>query len=300
VIGWLLIAIVVVNTSFSRIVFSWPHRRAFIPSSSTGHHGNLIAESLLSLATTRWRAGEVDFKATLPPKVPHVEYPKAACCEGYNESAIPTNTTTLRRNVTKALILMDSFCEYHGMYLAERARQVYGVAIVSVLSDYMTGYFLQQQQQQEQQQHQSQGSSDFQEDLLSRAMPSSLEEAKAWMQQLQESHGINEIVAIVCESDPGLANAEQLGEWLNVTHQNVGPHGPVNEARRNKYLMMETLHAAGIPVVQQRLCQTEEEAIEFAQQLGVVTNESSATATATASPAWASGIKVVVKPVRYV
>ncbi|KAL3917844.1 MAG: hypothetical protein SGILL_004520 [Bacillariaceae sp.] len=177
----------------------------------------------------------------------------------------------------------------------------------------MTGYFLQQQQQQ-----QEEGGDDDpmllkQEKILSKSMPSSPREAELWLQKLrrQDGGGCCDLVAVVCESDPGLANAEQLGEWLHVTHQNYvmqqqddsgsdssnnnnsnsnSNNTAVNEARRNKYLMMEALQAASIriPVVQQQLCASEEEAVAFAEKMGVATTDRADT----------PNTRVVVKPVR--
>ncbi|KAG7347744.1 biotin carboxylase [Nitzschia inconspicua] len=254
----LLVVLVLVTTR--TVSISWPHRRAFFHTS--------ISSGPRSLS--RFRAGEnVHADIVISEKVPHVEHTEEKTFSGNIQ------------NSTKALILMDAFCDYHGLYLAERARQVYGVATISVLSDYMAGYFLQQHSKQS-----DHGESP--DELLSQAMPSSLEEAKIWLQSLQQVHGLEDIVAVICESDPGLAHAEQLGEWLNVKYQNNnGPKGAINEARRNKFLMMETLRAAGVPVVQQQLCQTEDEAVEFASQLGLTESSFSTSPT-----------RVVVKPCR--
>jgi hypothetical protein len=178
---------------------------------------------------------------------------------------------------------MDVFCDYHGQFLAERARQVYGVATIQVLSEYMTGYFIQQQPGNEEDHSMLQ-------DILCKGMPSSREEAQKWSQQIREDGC--ELVAVICESDPGLSHAEKLGEWLDVTLQNVKSDGTgvVNEARRNKFLMMERLKAAGIPTVQQQLCTTEDEAVAFAERLGLT--EGSATS------ADGETTRVVVKPIR--
>jgi hypothetical protein len=75
---------------------------------------------------------------------------------------------------------------------------------------------------------------------------------------------------------------ERLGEMVNATYGNG-----INEARRNKFLMMETLRGRGIPCVQQQLCTTESEATEFAKQFVDATTTTIGGSTA-----------VVVKPVR--
>ena len=135
---------------------------------------------------------------------------------------------------------MDVFSDYHGMYLAHVAKHVYGVAVVPVFSDYMKGYFQMNQP-------------DNFEQLMSMCMPSP-EQKGQWSLPLQGY----ELVAISCESDSGLADAERLGDLLNVSHNNG-----VNEARRDKYKMIDALAAAGLPVVKQSLCDTVEEAREF-------------------------------------
>ena len=80
----------------------------------------------------------------------------------------------------------------------------------------------------------------------------------------QKSIGKNykdvEIKGLICESDPGLDDAESLSSWLNVTN-----HNGFNEARRNKFMTISTLAANGVPTVQQKLCDSVEEAEEFAR-----------------------------------
>lgn len=186
----------------------------------------------------------------LPPKIPRVEFP---------ERTRPSTGSTYQ----KVLLLMDSFCDVHGLFLAERARDVYGVATLQVYSDYMRGYFLQLEPR-----------PDNLEELLSMCMPSSLEEVTEWSSRLDEIFGTMgdgtahkngyELVGLVCDSDSGLAHAEQLADWLNVTSRNPGG---VREERRNKYLMVESIRSAGIATVQQRLCTSREEAVEFATSL---------------------------------
>ena len=146
----------------------------------------------------------------------------------------------------KALVLLDAFAPYHGLYLAHRAKQVYGVAIVPVLSDYMKGYFMLRPPE------------DL-ERLLSMCMPTE-DQKDDWLKPLEDF----ELVTILCESDSGLADSERLGELLNVTY-----HNGMNEARRNKFLMLEELSKAGLPVVKQKPCRSEEEACDFAKELGI-------------------------------
>lgn len=198
----------------------------------------------------------------LPSKIPRVEFPESTMIQPFYE----------QRSTKKVLVLMDSFCDVHGLFLAQRARDMYGVIIVPVYSNYMAGYFRLQH-------HRGDAPENIHE-LLEMCMPSSVEETKEWRALLDEmlsmgesSNGENsnyllppryEIVALVCDSDSGLADAEQLADWLNVTTRNPGG---VCEDRRNKYLMMESIQHSGINSVKQRLSTSREEAIEFATSL---------------------------------
>mmetsp|Transcript_495 Transcript_495/g.800 ORF Transcript_495/g.800 Transcript_495/m.800 type:complete len:558 (+) Transcript_495:36-1709(+) len=145
-----------------------------------------------------------------------------------------------------ALVLMDSFCVFHGGVLCRRAHFCYGITIVPIFSNYMKGFF--EMQQPPDMDH-----------LMSMCMPSE-EEKEAWMKPLEGY----ELLAVVCESDSGLPDAERLESLLNTTFQNG-----FNEARRNKYMMMEKMREKGIPVVKQRLCTSVEEAIAFSRELGI-------------------------------
>jgi hypothetical protein len=167
----------------------------------------------------------------------------------------------------RALILMDIFAEFHGMYLSHRAKEAYGVATVVVFSNYMKGYFEGAQ------------AADL-DQLRTMCMPAA-DELKDWRRHLE---GI-ELVAISCESDSGLADAERFGVSLNLTH-----HCGINEARRHKFLMNEAVSSAGLPVVRQRLCGSNAEARKFANKLGM--EEVTGPASSDKNPL------VVVKPVR--
>jgi hypothetical protein len=198
----------------------------------------------------------------LPPKVPRLFLPKRPTPpDGEAPTSTGAGTATARpRRRAKVLILMDSFCEVHGQFLAERARDAYGAATLPVYSDYMRGYFLHLRP--------DDGPEDIGESL-SMCMPSSEEEAGEWRSRLDDafaSMGVPgyELVALVCDSDSGLAHAEQLADWLNVTTRNPGG---VRDERRDKYLMGETIRSAGIPSLRQRLCGSREEAVEFATTL---------------------------------
>jgi len=181
----------------------------------------------------------------------------------YETSAVEKQTAH------RVLILMDVFCDFHGLYLTDMARVVYGVRCVHVLSDYMANFFLAKEEQRKEEM--GVGFEDGMPPLPPR-MPSSSEETIEWHSELveklledQKSIGRNynkvEIKGLVCESDPGLDDAERLSTWLNATN-----HNGYNEARRNKFLTISTLASKGIPTVQQKLCDSVEEAIEFATE----------------------------------
>lgn len=161
----------------------------------------------------------------------------------------------------RALLLMDVFSEYHGIFLSHQAREAYGVATVSVLSNYMRGYFEKEEAEEM--------------DRWKREFLPDEDNFQEWKQSLQDY----ELVAISCESESGLGDAEKIADKLKLTH-----HNGFNEARRNKYQMIEAVREVGLEVVKQRLCQNIDEALAFAEELGVQSEE---------GEKW-----VVVKPVR--
>ena len=55
------------------------------------------------------------------------------------------NNIVAKESTHRVLILMDVFCGFHGLYLTDMARVVYGVRCVHVLSEYMANYFLSKQ-----------------------------------------------------------------------------------------------------------------------------------------------------------
>jgi len=263
-----LIFLMAILLALCSIINGWRHSPSSLSSNSRGlpftirggDNDSLSSSSLPSL--------------DLPRKIPRVEFPESTMmqpCQDNQQHQRPTK---------KVLVLMDSFCDVHGLFLARRAREMHGVVIVPVYSNYMAGYFRLQQ-------HRGDAPENIQE-LLSLCMPSSIEETHEWRTLLDEQLSMMgdgggdtlasidydkhdnalppryEIVALVCDSDSGLADAEQLADWLNVTTRNPGG---VCENRRNKYLMIESIKNAGIGTVQQRLCQSREEAVEFASSL---------------------------------
>ncbi|GFH43863.1 hypothetical protein CTEN210_00336 [Chaetoceros tenuissimus] len=141
------------------------------------------------------------------------------------------------------ILFIDNFCHYHGGYLSNKARAVYNVATIQSLSTYVSGFISMQ------------GSTDHLKDCIP-----SPDEIEAWRKQIPF-----EIVAIVCESDSGLEEAELLGEALNVKF-----HNGYNPARRDKFLMNQELEKHGMRTVGQKMCGSLEEAICFARELGVV------------------------------
>jgi len=178
----------------------------------------------------------------LNPIKPSCDFPP-----NFKENGIPNVGDDDSQPPSRCLILMDSFCPYHGKYLHHIAKEVYGVGIISVLSTYVAGFLFHQHE--------------TTEHLSSRA-PISQEEAEKWKQQIP----FDEIVGIYCESDSGLAEAEKLGKMLGLSPSRCNRF---NEARRNKFLMNECVSNYGLNTVKQRMCTTVEEALDFARDIGV-------------------------------
>lgn len=150
---------------------------------------------------------------------------------------------------TKVLIAMDCLCDYHGCYLANRALDVPGVAVVHVLSDYLATYL------------QATGAASA-ADVDLRRSPSSEEEARLFREAIG---GPNvEVVAVFCESDSGLRDAEELRELLSVTCQDTPV---IHEPRRDKSLMYTAVSEAGLYVAKSQLCESCEDATEFAKAM---------------------------------
>lgn len=141
------------------------------------------------------------------------------------------------------ILFIDNFCRYHGGYLSNKARAVYNVATIQSLSTYVSGFMSMQ------------GSKDHLKDCI--PSPDQIEE---WKKQIPF-----EIVAIVCESDSGLEEAELIGDALNVKF-----HNGYNPARRDKFLMNQELEKYGMRTVAQKMCGSLDDAICFARELGVV------------------------------
>jgi hypothetical protein len=163
----------------------------------------------------------------------------------------PSEDEQRRRPPTKAIIIMDGFSPYHGQYLSQAAKLVYGAAVIHVLSDFMTRYI-----------HHVENQTDH----LSSRLPdlNDAEEVRAWKNLIPPSLVLR---GIYCESDSGLDDAERLGVALGLYPRR---HDGVNPARRNKYLMNRVVsEVGGLDVVKQKSCRTLEEAEEFAHSLGL-------------------------------
>jgi ATP-grasp domain len=184
--------------------------------------------------------------------------------------------------IDRILLVMDGLCAYHGGYLAARARSIPGVAVVPVLSDYVRGYFEQSRS----------GGGDLQNDedwnnMLS--IPDSIEDVPAWKESCLAAVAENarasinpsgpKWLAVYCESDSGLADAERLRESLQTECQDTPT---ISLARRHKHLQQQVVSQAGLAVAQFRLCGSVSDAIAFAQELLLVQNHT----------------RVVVKPFR--
>jgi biotin carboxylase len=187
------------------------------------------------------------------------------------------------------LIVMDGFCPYHGMYIAEMAESVEGVTVLPILSNYLWNYLQLVDPETEYPR-----------------IPQSDEE---W-ESLQSYLTGKTVIGVYCESDSGLADAETIREKLQVLCRD---EPDTNPARRNKYLMNQVVGKAGLRTAQQKLCNTVQEARAFARELmkaasvPVATpvddkdgnsNSNTTSSNSTKSESSASPRLVVVKPVR--
>ncbi len=204
--------------------------------------------------------------STSTPAVPSIEYPfrdtilrNGDALPDLDDAAdIHKTATPTQHTKTKAIILMDGFCPYHGQYIAKAAHHIYGAAVIHVLSDFCTRYLYQVEKQTEH---------------LSSRMPdlSNGDEVAAWTSLLPSSL---DICGLYCESDSGLEDAENLGVALGLYPR---CHDGVNAARRDKFAMNDVVSKAGLDVVKQKSCETLEEAEEFAKELGLNDDASEAT-----------------------
>ena len=199
----------------------------------------------------------------LPPPIPAITHPYR-----HNNN---DNQQQLER--PKGLILIDDFSPFHGQHIAQLTQTTYQYPTISVLSPYMTKYL-----------YVAKGYTDH----LPCRMPNirNPEEIKEWIKAVPF-----DIVGIYCESDCGLKDSEMLAEvlglvkigranYVNVNYledhsasSSESESGNGGEARRDKYLMNERCRSMGMDVVQQRLCKTLEEAMDFARNVLAVTDD---------------------------
>lgn len=157
------------------------------------------------------------------------------------EDASTASSTTTPLNV---LFLMDGFCSYHGGYLAACAQDIPNTIVIPVLSDYLADF----------------------------CQANDPDDAERWesmrLHHCQERLGDiqnAQTIAVYCESDSGLADAETLRQQLSSQGRNVLHDTPIqSEARRNKYRMQQCIQEnTSLPTARQRLCHSLEEALEF-------------------------------------
>jgi len=168
---------------------------------------------------------------------------------------MPSTTQPILRGV----LLVDPFSRYHSGYMTDLAAHKYGVGVVRVLSPYMakglqlsllattTASSLHSQEQQQ--------------DVMASVAPLDLPALGEWVDQIPFA-----IQAVICESDSGLAYAEQLAcalERLGVVELK---HNGYQEARRDKFAMNELCRHRGVKVVAQTLCGTVEECVAQAKE----------------------------------
>lgn len=162
-----------------------------------------------------------------------------------SEQSEDAPTTQPRR----ILIAMDCLCDYHGGYLSHRALDIPDIAVVHVLSSYLSSYL------------QVTGAADD-EDLQARQRPLTETEASSFLASIGGENV--EVVAVYCESDAGLQDAEELRALL--LGSSYWQDAPIVEpARRDKNLMYSKVAQAGLHVAKSQLCDSLEQAMEFAE-----------------------------------
>lgn len=159
----------------------------------------------------------------------------------------------------QALVLMDGFCSYHSGYLAHSALQA-NVAVVYVLSDYLRQFLARTGQ----------------EDPAKLDMMK-IPRATRDIERFRQALGDLEPVAVYCESDSGLEDAEHLREALQVP---CSDRPPILLARRHKDHMRKAAERAGLRVPKTHLCGSLDEAQSVAKDL------------------WSTNPRIVVKPYR--
>lgn len=198
--------------------------------------------------------------------VPQIQYPL-----DYEEN----NSEHIER--LKMLIMVDVFSPYHGNYLSHRARSVYGCAVCNVLSSYLCGYLVQESSSSIALDDDEDDAHDAEEQrlqYLEARIPCSQEEAYTWLRKLPP---FVEIVGIHCESDSGLEDSEKFGDWIHSfqlqqkkisSDEGFRRYNSYNPARRDKFQMIQNvMNYSSSTTMQQRLCSSIEEAIEFFNQV---------------------------------
>ncbi|CAN0350744.1 unnamed protein product [Pylaiella littoralis] len=148
------------------------------------------------------------------------------------------------------VIVVDPFCDYLGKRCIAILEEA-GYAVVQVLSDHLV--------------------STLDSDSAQGFRPPKPGKEADWASWLPFP-----VVAVICESDAGLANAERLQAAL------LGPRfGGINDARRDKFLMNEAVRGAGLAAARQIKTGDRSKVREFL-----------ATVTATPSPSGQSSVVV--------
>lgn len=146
------------------------------------------------------------------------------------------------------VVLVDAMAPYHGKLAAARAQELGNVHVLELASSYMRRVL-----------EQRAGGREMPEHLR---LPSA-SEAAVWA----AAQDLPPIVAVFCDSDAGLEDAEAFAAAVAPCSEYVSLNG-VNAARRDKYLMHEALREAGLACCRQKLCRSPEEAVRFAASLG--------------------------------
>lgn len=107
---------------------------------------------------------------------------------------------------TQGLILMDSFCPYHGQYLSDKAKRAYNAGIVHTVSDYVLSCLIRDSELAPEADEGGNGDHSEVDRYLSARVPKSKDDLVVWYNAIPF-----DIKGIICESDSGLDDAEKLG-----------------------------------------------------------------------------------------
>ena len=113
----------------------------------------------------------------------------------------------------QGLILMDGFCPYHGGYLSHQAKIAYNAGIVHCVSDYVLNCLMRDINDggDSAYDNDDDDSEEMKNQYYNARIPKSKENLKGWVEAIPF-----QISGIICESDSGLDDAENLGVGIGL------------------------------------------------------------------------------------